>query len=111
MLHHIRVTLRSAALALLSLVPPLSGAQTSAGTNLPPKSLLVTGSSTVYPLMTDIVRRFEGLNPRVSIDVRSGGSAKGIADLRGGESHITIVSPQFTCNRREQVACPVCPAC
>src|SRR5437879_13043079 len=95
MLRHIRIPFRLAALALLSLVPPLAGAQTSAGTSLPPRSLVVTGSSTVYPLMTDIVRRFEGLNPGVSIDIRSGGSAKGIADVRDGVSDIAMVSRQL----------------
>src|SRR5260221_12423948 len=106
MLHHIRVTLRSAALALLSLVPPLAGAQTSAGTNLPPKSLLVTGSSTVYPLMTDIVRRFEGLNPRVSIVVRSGDSAKGIADRRAGGTAIAMLSRYLPVTRRDSLRVP-----
>jgi phosphate transport system substrate-binding protein len=108
MLRHIRVTLRSAALALLSLVSPLAGAQTSAGTSLPPRSLVVTGSSTVYPLMTDIIRRFEGLHPGVSIDVRSGGSAKGIADLRSGVSDIAMVSRQLADNERDLFTFPLC---
>src|SRR5260221_12683644 len=64
-------TLYSAGLALLLLVVPLAGAQTSAGTALQPKPLVVTGSSTIYPLMTDIVRRFEDLNRGASIEVRS----------------------------------------
>jgi len=46
-----------AAVGLLLLVPPLAGAQTST------KPLVFTGSSTIFPLMTEIVRRFEGLNP------------------------------------------------
>jgi phosphate transport system substrate-binding protein len=98
----------SAAVALLLLVPPLAGAQISTGTSLPPRPLVVTGSSTVYPLMTDIVRRFERLNPGVSIDVRSGGSGQGIADLRGGVSDIAMVSRQLAGNERDLFAFPLC---
>src|SRR5919198_550720 len=98
MLHHISVTFHSAALALLLLAPPLAGAQTSTGTGSPPKSLVVTGSSTVYPLMRDIVRRFERSNPGVSIAIRSGGSGKGIADLRAGLSDIAMLSRQLADN-------------
>ena len=65
---------RLMAFVLLSLVPLLAAAQT----------VVVSGSSTVYPLMTEIARRFEGLNPGVSIEVRSGGSGKGVAGLLTG---------------------------
>ena len=56
---HVGVAFRSAFLALLLLVPQLAGAQAPTGTSLPPGPLVVTGSSTMYPLMTDIARRFE----------------------------------------------------
>ena len=107
-MRHIRVTFCSAAFALLLLVPPLAGAQTSSGTSLPPRPLVVTGSSTVYPLMTDIARRFERLNPGVRIDVRSGGSGKGIADLRGAVSDIAMVSRQLADNERDLFAFALC---
>lgn len=68
----------------------------------------MTGSSTVYPLMTDIVWRFERLNQGVSIEVRSGGSGKGIADLRGGVSDIAMVSRQLIDNERDLFAFPLC---
>jgi phosphate transport system substrate-binding protein len=103
-----RITLRSAFLALLLLAPQLAGAQTSAGTSSPPRPLVVTGSSTIYPLMTDIARRFEKLNPGVSIDVRSGGSGKGIADLRGGVSDIAMVSRQLADSERHLFAFALC---
>lgn len=95
------VTLRAAALGLL-LVPLLAGGQTSDA------RLVVTGSSTIYPLMTDIARRFERLNPGVSIDVRSGGSGKGIADLRGRVSEIAMVSRQLADNERDLFPFPLC---
>ena len=94
----------STAVALLLLAPTLAGAQGATGT----KPLVVSGSSTVYPLMTDIARRFESLNPGVEIEVRSGGSAKGIADLRAGLADIAMVSRQPADNERDLFSFPLC---
>lgn len=80
------------------LAPPLAVAQ----------KLVITGSSTVYPLMKEIVQRFERLNPGVSIEVRSVGSGKGIADLRDGVSDIAMVSRQLADNERDLFAFPLC---
>jgi phosphate transport system substrate-binding protein len=68
----------------------------------------MTGSSTIYPLMTEVARRFQGLNPGVSIDVRSGGTAKGIADLRRGATDIAMVSRQLVESERDLFAFPIC---
>ena len=92
------VAFRSAGLAWLLLVSQLAGAQSTVGKSSPSRPLVVTGSSTMYPLMTDIARRFEQLTPGVSIDVRSAGSGKGIADLRAGVSDIAMVSRQLADN-------------
>lgn len=100
----VRLTLCSAAFAFASLMPPLAGAQTSSGT----RPLVVTGSSTVYPLITDIARRFEGLNPGITIDIRSGGSGKGIADLRSQGSDIAMVSRPLADNEQDLFAFPLC---
>ena len=89
-----------AALAFLAVLPPLAAAQAS--------TIVITGSSTVYPLMVDIARRFEGANPGVSIEVHSGGSARGIADLRAGSSDIGMVSRQLAENERDLFAFPLC---
>ena len=89
---------RSAALALLLLLAPHANAQ----------KLVLTGSSTIYPLMTDIAQRFVGLNPGVSIDVHSGGSGKGITDLRSGASDIAMVSRQLAGNERDLFAFSLC---
>lgn len=103
-----KVMFRSAALALLFIAPPLVGAETSAGTKSPARPIVVTGSSTVYPLMIDIARRFEQQNPGVAIDVRSGGSGKGVADLRAGVSEIAMVSRQPADNERDLFAFALC---
>lgn len=90
---------RSAGIAILGclavLAPVLAGAQVPAGKAAPGTPLVVTGSSTMYPLMQDIVRRFEEQHPGVSIEVRSGGSGQGIADLRAGRSDLAMVSRQL----------------
>jgi len=91
--------LRCAALALLC-VPWFAIAQ--------PSKLIVSGSSTIFPLMTEIARRFEGANPGVKVEVSSGGSGKGIADLRAGASDIAMVSRQLVENERDLFAYPLC---
>jgi len=92
--------IRSAALALLLVLvlAPHANAQ----------KLVITGSSTVSPLMTDIARRFEGQHPGVSIDVRSVGTGKGIADLRSGASDMAMVSRQLAANERDLFTFSLC---
>lgn len=54
--------------------------------------LTLTGSSTVAPLILEIGKRFEKLNPGVRVDVQSGGSSRGISDARSGLADIGMVS-------------------
>lgn len=54
--------------------------------------LLVTGSGTMTPLIRDIAKRYEALHPGVKIEVRSGGSGRGISDIRTGKADIGMVS-------------------
>jgi phosphate transport system substrate-binding protein len=54
--------------------------------------LVVTGSSTVAPVVAEIAIAFEALHPGVRIDVQSGGSGRGIADARSGAADIGMVS-------------------
>jgi len=53
--------------------------------------LVVTGSSTVAPLMAEIGKRYESLQG-VRVDVQTGGSSRGIADARQGLADIGMVS-------------------
>ena len=46
------------------------------------KKLVLTGSSTAAPLVAEIAKRFELLNPNVRVDVQTGGSSRGINDVR-----------------------------
>lgn len=54
--------------------------------------LILTGSSTVAPLVGEMARRFEAMNPGVRIDVQTGGSSRGINDTRKGTADIGMVS-------------------
>ncbi len=79
--------------ALLLAVTACSGQQNGA----PPEGqfsgrLILSGSSTIAPLAGEIGKRFESLHPGVRIDVQSGGSSRGIADVRRGTADIGMAS-------------------
>jgi phosphate transport system substrate-binding protein len=54
--------------------------------------LVLTGSSTIAPLAGELGRRFEAANPGVRVDVQTGGSSRGIADVRRGTAQLGMVS-------------------
>lgn len=54
-------------------------------------SLVITGSSTIAPLMTELAERYEE-NTGVQVDVQSGGSGRGISDTRQGLADFGMVS-------------------
>ena len=63
--------------------------------------LVLTGSSTVAPLVGEIARRFESQNPGVRIDVQTGGSSRGINDTRHGVAAIGMVSRALKPNEKD----------
>lgn len=56
------------------------------------QTIVITGSSTVAPLASEMGKRFEKLHPGVRIDVQSGGSSRGAADVRRGLANIGMMS-------------------
>lgn len=56
------------------------------------QKLVLTGSSTIAPLVLEIGKRFEKLNPGVRVDVQSGGSTRGVTDARAGLADIGMAS-------------------
>jgi phosphate transport system substrate-binding protein len=50
--------------------------------------LVISGSSTMAPLLKDIGDHFFALHPGVRVEVNAGGSAKGLSDVRKGISDI-----------------------
>jgi phosphate transport system substrate-binding protein len=69
--------------------------------------LTVTGASSLFPLVNDMARRFEALNPGVKIDVRSVGSGKGMTDLRAGTSDIAMLSRTLIQSERDLFSFPI----
>lgn len=88
---------------LLSLVlaaAPLSGlAQAPSSTPLTGK-LLITGSSTMAPMVEELGKRFRAQHPGVSITVEVGGSGRGVADTLEGKADIGMASREL--NQKEQ---------
>lgn len=72
--------------------PPLNG------------RLVITGSSTVAPLVAEMAKRFEGLHAGVRIDVQTGGSGKGITDARNGVADLGMASRELKGDEEELTA-------
>ncbi len=60
--------------------------------NAASEKLVLTGASTMAPLVAEIARRFESHHPGTRIDVQTGGSSRGINDARNGTAGIGMVS-------------------
>ncbi len=56
------------------------------------RKIVLTGSSTVAPLLSEIAKRYEARRPAVRIDVQTGGSSRGIADSRSGVADLGMSS-------------------
>ncbi len=92
--------------AVLMCIPVSAGAQKTAADQLTGK-LVITGASTLAPLIAEIGKRFESLYPAVRIDVQSGGSSRGVADARQGLADIGMVSRAMKEDERDLSAFPV----
>ncbi len=69
--------------------------------------LIITGSSTVAPLVSEIAKRFESQHSDVRIDVQMGGSSRGISDVRQGVSNIGMASRSLKENEEDLFAFPI----
>ena len=79
---------RIPALLLIILV---SGCSTNSDT----KSLVITGSSTVAPVMSEIASDFENEHPGIRIEIQTGGSSRGVADVKNGKADFGMISRQL----------------
>lgn len=66
--------------------------------------LTLTGSSTAAPLVAEIAKRFEEQHPGVRIDVQTGGSGKGISDVRAGVADIGMASRPLASDESDLIA-------
>ncbi len=69
--------------------------------------LVITGASTLAPLIAEIGKRFENLYPKVRVDVQTGGSSRGVADTRQGLADIGMVSRVMKDEEKDLHAFPV----
>ncbi len=69
--------------------------------------LVLTGSSTVAPLIGEIAKRFEQTHPDTRVDVQTGGSSRGVADARRGTADIGMVSRALNADESDLTAYPI----
>lgn len=69
--------------------------------------LLLTGSSTMAPLMIDIGKRFQSLHHGVQVLVQTGGSGRGIRDVREGKADIGMASRPLTDKESDLYGVPI----
>jgi phosphate transport system substrate-binding protein len=95
--------------ALLLLASGAPGAQLRAGTPSDAWSgqLLITGSSTMAPLISAMAQRFRALHPQVGITVQAGGSGRGLLDARSGKADIGMVSRALSDSERDLYGLPI----
>lgn len=66
--------------------------------------VILTGSSTVAPLASELGKRFEQQHPEVRVDVQTGGSSRGLADARSGQADIGMMSRDLATDETDVVA-------
>jgi len=75
--------------------------QAATSTNQLQGKLVLTGSSTVAPLASEIGKRFEAEHRGVRVDVQSGGSSRGITDARKELANIGMVSRSLKADEKD----------
>ncbi|MBA3546994.1 MAG: phosphate ABC transporter substrate-binding protein [Nannocystis sp.] len=71
------------------------------------RTITITGSSTLAPVVAEIAKRYEAAHANVRIDVHTGGSSRGIADVRAGRAQIGMVSRSLAADEADLVPHPV----
>lgn len=71
------------------------------------ETIVLTGSSTMAPLMAAIGKRFEESHPGVRVDVHTGGSSRGIADVREAVATMGMVSRALEPSESDLFAVPI----
>jgi phosphate transport system substrate-binding protein len=83
---------RFQSLFFILLLIGLGGCQDSPAADPTSHKLMITGSSTIAPLIAELGKRFEAKRSGVRIDVQAGGSSRGISDIRRNLAHIGMAS-------------------
>lgn len=91
---------------MLAVAPLSSPAQTAASAPLAGK-LLITGSSTMTPMVEELGKRFRARHPGVAISVEAGGSGRGVADALDGKADIGMASRELGAKEQALFAIPI----
>lgn len=96
-------------LIFLSVLLPMASAVRAdeSLTQRTPIRLLLTGSTTMAPLMAEIARRFENRPPHILVDVQMGGSGRGVSDVRQAKADIGMVSRTLSETERDLYGIPI----
>lgn len=86
------------------LVAAIAGLATGCRRSAEAERIVLTGSSTVAPLALELGRRFEARTPGVRVEVQTGGSSRGVSDIRAGLADIGMVSRALGPAERDLVA-------
>ena len=65
------------------------------------EKIVITGSSTVAPVISDLAKIYESKYRKIRIDVQAGGSSRGILDARKGLAQIGMVSRALKKNEND----------
>jgi phosphate transport system substrate-binding protein len=68
-----------------------------------PERFLLTGSSTVAPILQLVAEDLQATDPGLRIDVEMGGSSRGIQDVRAGQCDVGMASRDLNSEEREGI--------
>lgn len=104
-MRQLRLQVLPAVLLLAALVATgCGGAPATAGSGGASGKIVLTGSSTVAPLVSELGKAFEAKYPGVRVDVQAGGSGRGITDARQGTADIGMVSRKLKDDEKDLLA-------
>ncbi len=86
------------------------GAATAAAQRTPaPLSgrLVITGSSTLEPVVVELAKRFRSRHPGVELVVEPGGSGRGVSDALDGKADIGMVSRELSVKEKSLFVIPI----
>jgi phosphate transport system substrate-binding protein len=92
---------RGAARSLVLCAALATGFVTSEASAQKKQTIVVTGASTIAPLMQEIAHRYEEITGAVLIDVQSGGTSRGISDVRRKIADIGMVSRAVNADEKD----------